>query len=240
MRPFLNAVAERFYPISDDASNIAVQFFGVDARKVSVRSLGVDTDLFRPICDESSQQARMELRRRSGFSPADLVCIYTGRLSYGKGAIVLARAVARLVAEGEAVGGLFVGNGAAADVELIRSSPGCVVHPFMRISELPRFYWAGDIGVWPRQESTSQLDAAASGLPLILSNRVLVRERVDGNGVLYQEDDVEDLARQIRALRDPTIRKRMGEIGARRMRERFSWTEIARQYVRDYEAALRA
>lgn len=234
----VSAVSEKCYPISIDAADIVVQFCGVQKHKVEVRPLGVDTDLFKPASDEASQQARLRLREQLGFSHSDIVCIYTGRFSGEKGVLCLARAIGNLVAQGEPFRGLFVGNGNRADVESIRAYPGCVVHPFVPARELPPFYWAADIGVWPKQESTSQLDAAACGLPIILSDRVKVRERIDGNGLVYEEDNPHDLARQIGVLADPEIRRRMGEYGARKMREHFSWSRIAKQHVQDYEAAL--
>jgi glycosyltransferase involved in cell wall biosynthesis len=67
---------------------------------------------------------------------------------------------------------------------------------------------------------------------------VQVRERIDENGLLYDEGNPRDLAQQLATLVDPQRRRQMGNHGARKMRERFSWLVIARQRVRDYEAAL--
>ena len=102
------------------------------------------------------------------------------------------------------------------------------------------FLWSGaaDIGVWPRQESTSQLDAMACGLPLVLSNKVQVPERVDGNGLVYEEGSPRDLAKQLQALFDSDQRRSMGQIGSRRIVEGLSWNDIAEGRVRDYEEAL--
>jgi len=41
-------------------------------------------------------------------------------------------------------------------------------------------------------------------------------------------------------LRDAQKRRAMGERGARRMAEQFSWKSIARRRIEDYEAALRS
>jgi glycosyltransferase involved in cell wall biosynthesis len=235
----VSSLSEKCYPISIDAADVAVRFFGVERRKVNICSLGVDTDLFRQASDEASQRVRLQLRQQLGFSESDIVCIYTGRFSKDKNPLCLAQAIGSLVAHGEPFRGLFVGSGTQADVVAIRACPGCVVHPFVPVLELPPFYWAADIGVWPKQESTSQLDAAACGLPIILSNRVQVRERTDGNGLTYDEGDVFDLAQTIRMLADPNLRRRMGDIGSRKMQEHFSWDCIARRRVQDYEAALR-
>jgi glycosyltransferase involved in cell wall biosynthesis len=111
------------------------------------------------------------------------------------------------------------------------------VRPFVPYRELPGYYWAGDIGVWPRQESTSQIDAAACGLPLVLSDRVQVRERVDGIGLTYREDDAADLARALLELSDPERRRALGAEAAKRMHDLYAWSKLAEARVADYRAA---
>jgi glycosyltransferase involved in cell wall biosynthesis len=234
----LSALIEKCYPISPDAAEIVVRFFGIESRKVEVVPLGVDTDLFRPPNTGPAQQTRIQLRRSLGFAPNEVVCVYTGRFSKDKNPFCLAEAIGKLVAEGGAFRGLFVGNGLAEDVAAIRKLPGCIVNPFVPTSDLPPYYWAADIGIWPKQESTSQLDAAACGLPLILSNQIKVLERVNGNGLLYIEDNPDDLAQQIMRLSSPYIRKRMGVNGSKKVRKQFSWVKIAQQRLQNYETAL--
>jgi len=233
----VNALCEKCYPISDDVAEIATQFFGIAAEKVSIVSLGVDTDLFHPPADEAARNTRQQMRQALGFAPHEIVCVYTGRFSGDKNPLCLAQAIAQLATPGLPFRGLFVGGGPEQEREALRASPGCVIQPFVPTRELPPYYWAADIGVWPKQESTSQLDAAACGLPLILSNRIKVVERVEGNGLLYEQDNPTDLARRIRQLADSDIRRSMGEIGVRKVQSQFSWRDIARQRLQDYEDA---
>lgn len=234
----LSRFTKKCYPISNDAAEIVIKFFGIDSNKINVLSLGVDTDLFCPPHIDSAKQIRKQLRHSLGFAADDVVCIYTGRFSKDKNPLCLAHAIGKLVAKGEVFRGLFVGSGPLEDVEAIRKVQGCVVHPFVPTRDLPSYYWAADIGVWPKQESTSQLDAAACGLPLILSNKIKVSERVEGSGLLYEEDNSDDLAHQIRQLSSSETRQRMGEIGMQKIKNHYSWVKIARQRLQDYEAAL--
>ncbi len=237
---WVSTLSEKCYPVSPDAAKIAMDYLGIQESKIEVCSLGVDTDLFKPPDDPAAGQARQQLRERLGFSESEIVCIYTGRFADSKGPVLLARAIGELIDQGAPFRGLFVGSGTPAEIEAIESHPSCVVHPFVPVRDLPPFYWAADIGVWPKQESTSQLDAAACGLPIILSNRVEVRERIEGNGQIYQEGDARDLVRVIKTLADKDVRRRMGNIGTQKMREHFSWNRIAQQRVQDYAASLRA
>lgn len=224
------------YPISIDTAEIAVQFFGIQQEKIRICSLGTDTFLFRPVEDKASQDARALTRAKLGFAEDDIVCIYTGRFTEGKKPLCLAQAIAELANQESKYRGLFLGSG--PQEEDIRKCTGCVIHPFVPLPELHPFYQAADIGVWPAQESTSQLDAAACGLPLILSNQVTVRERVDGNGLVYEEGNPLDLAYKIRILSHPQVRQYLGAQGAKKIAEQYSWVRIAQERVRDYEAAL--
>jgi glycosyltransferase involved in cell wall biosynthesis len=206
--------------------------------KTTVCSLGVDTQLFREPTDDAARQSREKLRGELGFGPSEIVCVYTGRFSGDKDPVCLARAVDRLVQDGRPFRALFVGNGTAEQIAAISACRGSVVHGFVPVRDLPPYYWASDVGVWPKQESTSQLDAAACGLPLVVSDRIGTPERVDGNGLLYREGDSDDLAAQLRTLEDGPLRARMGAAGSAKVRERFSWIRIAKERVTDYERAL--
>lgn len=232
----VSLLSEKCYAISIDAAEIAIRFYGVHPNKVQVCSLGVDTTIFRPPSDKSSQEVRAQLRKRLGLEPSDVVCIYTGRFSRDKDPSLLAEATKIVRKRNRSFHGLFVGDGPQA--EKLRASEGCIVHPFVPAAELPSFYWAADIGVWPRQESTSQLDAAACGLPIVISSRVKAPERVERNGLTYEEGNPRDLARQLDALSDASTRLELGECGVQKMRDKYSWYRVAERRARDYEVSL--
>ncbi|PJJ75617.1 glycosyltransferase involved in cell wall biosynthesis [Thermoflavifilum aggregans] len=245
---FINSITVKHYAIAKDVAEISMRYFLVPPEKIEIESLGVDTDLFSPIASAQDEQARRQKRKALGFEDTDIVCIYTGRFTPDKNPLCLAQAVNYLHEKGTAyqhIKALFVGSGTQRDVEAIRAMKGCVVHPFVQVHELPALYRAADIGVWPRQESTSQLDAAACGLPIIISNRTQVKERVDPcegmpgrNGLLYEENNFVDLAEKILMLSDPQVRKEMGRIGAQKVHMLFSWDAIARKREKDFQHSL--
>lgn len=231
----VGATAEKCYAIGSDVADIAASEFGIPRSKIEICSLGVDTQLFRvPTLDE-----RLAARLALGYRDGDIVCIYTGRFSRDKGPHLLAQAIDYLVRAGLPYRGLFIGGGTYQEVDAITSCRGCDVRDFVPARSLPEYYWAADIGVWPRQESTSQLDAAAAGLPIVVSDAVHVRDRVEGNGLFYRDGDVTDLIVQLQRLGVVELRRQFSAVGALKMHEHFSWTSIARARVRDYEAALR-
>jgi glycosyltransferase involved in cell wall biosynthesis len=198
----------------------------------------VDTDLFKPVQDDETLALRNLIRDELGVTKNEVLCIYSGRFSIDKNPHCLAKAIDRLQSENLPFKGIFVGNGAQRDIDFIKSMRGCMIQPFVPVKDLPKYYRAADIGVWPREESTSQLDGAVCGLPLVLSNKIRVFERVEGNGLLYEEGDHIDLARKLAELQNPELRKKMSAHGIQKIKRNFSWDVIAEKRITDYTAVL--
>jgi glycosyltransferase involved in cell wall biosynthesis len=227
---------DTFYPTAPDVLRNITEHFGVPAERCRLSSLAVETRTFHPSASPDERQA---LRRRLGLSDTDLACIYTGRLTPEKGPLLLAQAVDQLQLQGHGdVRGVFVGEGDAEYVSKIASSKGCVVHPFVTPRELAGFYRSADIGVWPLQESTSQLDALACGLPLVVNDSVEDPIRLGEVGVTFKKGDIEDLASQILRLKNAQTRLVMGVRAVQRIVASCSWDALARSRVKDFEHAL--
>ncbi len=233
----VSVVTTKCYCPTEDCAEIAWRFFGVQREKVSVMTLGVDTDLFSPNVRGEDPQARARLRHSLGFSDDDIVCVYSGKLTETKNARIVADAVARLRSHGRPYRALIIGNGSQQDA--IAACDGTVLVDFMPHAMLAQYYRASDIGVWPTNESTSTLDAAACGLPLIISDGVADPSHVTGNGLIVRQHDVDDLVRALSELADPALRRRLGTLGAEKMAARYSWASVARRRVADYESSLR-
>jgi len=133
--------------------------------------------------------------------------------------------------------GLFIGNGMQA--KQIKRLDGCIIKEFVLFNELADFYRMADIGVWPREESTSMLDAAASGLPLIISNTVQAVERIKNNGLTYIENDVDDLVNVLLQMKEDQIRKQFSIHGVKKMKSSFSWIKMAEVRLEEYNRALK-
>ena len=87
------------------------------------------------------------------------------------------------------------------------------------------------------------LEAMALGKPVIALDNGGTREVVDngGSGLLSAPADTEQLARNIiRLLRDPELRRRMGEHGQCRVIERFNSVRMTRDVERVYDMVRRS
>jgi glycosyltransferase involved in cell wall biosynthesis len=226
------------YAISPDCAEVAEQFFGVPATKIRRQSLGSDTDLFRPAASSEELTQRKAIRNKLIVSDSQLLCVYTGRFSEQKNPLILAQAIDSLSKSGRSVKGVFVGSGAQAAA--ISGLENCMILPFMKHAELADLYRAADIAIWPREESMSMLDAASSGLPLVVSDSMGEPERIKGNGLSYKENDQPSMADAIVKLQDNDLRTTMGKVGRERMCDMFSWSLVTARINDDYMAALRA
>jgi glycosyltransferase involved in cell wall biosynthesis len=224
---------ERVYAQAPDCLEIAVRFYGVPAQRAVLRPLATNTQRFHPPATTEERDDRCGLRRSLGFADDDVVCLYSGRFADHKNPLLLARAIERANANGHRFRGLMIGDG--PQLAEIAYRPATVVVPFMPHAELPRFYRAADIGVWPRQESMSMLDAAATGLPLIVSDTMSDPSRIAGNGITYREDSLDGLVGALQKLADVSVRRDLGKTGRRRMVEEFTWSQFAKQIEADFE-----
>ncbi|AMS26768.1 hypothetical protein AEM51_06790 [Bacteroidetes bacterium UKL13-3] len=230
---FISMFTDQCFPATNDARFVAVKYMGMPLRKCKVTPLGVDTDLFKPITDEKGRILRNELRKTMGYSENDIVCIYTGRFAADKNPLVLAKAVDKLQKAGNTrYKGLFIGVGEQESE--IKDCEGCQIIPFEKYVNLWKYYQASDIGVWPTQESTSMIDAAACGIPIVISNQLYARERVSGNGIDYEFENVDDMSAKLLTLEDASYRQRLGQHGSEKMKTQFSWDRIAEERIADY------
>ena len=228
--------ARKCYAATEDCAAVAVDFFGVQKSKVQVMYLGVDREFFFPAESPAQVSERASLRRKLGLCGHEILCIYTGKFTSDKKVHLLVKAIEQLRARNLPFRALFIGEGPQGR-ELANNSWSTVL-PFMSFSELGPFYRAADIAVWPGNESTSMLDAAACGLPVVISDEVAYRAPVEGNGRVFLQNDSHSLSQTLSALRDPALRKTLGAAGAARMAREFSWESIAKRRLLDYQAAL--
>jgi glycosyltransferase involved in cell wall biosynthesis len=229
---FISSQMTACFGATVDCSDVALRFFGVPEHKLRTLPLGVDTSIFHPPADAREQVAARALRQRLGVGNDEIMCVYSGRFSGDKNPLLLARAVAALREAGERYCAIFYGDGEQA--EAIAACDGAAIHPFVPYTELGDLFRAADIAIWPTQESTSMLDAAACGTPIVVNDTLAAVERIEGNGLRYRLNDLEDLKRALLDLRSLEERQRLGRNGADKMKSRFAWDKLVQIRLDQY------
>jgi glycosyltransferase involved in cell wall biosynthesis len=202
--------------------------------KIKVIPLGADTDLFKfdPI-------SREKVRKSLGIADSDIVFVYAGKIIPEKGPHLLVEASLELRNKCKFFKILLIGNGSSEYIKSIQEyvkkyelNSVCIFHDAVPNSELPRYYSASDVAVWPREASLSMFEAMCCELPVIMSDDSEVQERLNyNNGYLFKANQSRDLADKMELLIDPAKRKTLGENGKNFVNKRFSWKIIAKEFI---------
>jgi glycosyltransferase involved in cell wall biosynthesis len=220
----------------------------VPEHKLRVLGNGVDLSRFDPTRIDSAQTAAV--RAELGMAPDDLVCGVVGRLVWEKGYRHVFDAAARLRHEMPQLKFVVVGPVADRDAvpreELDRVAALGNVRFLGLRDDVEQLYSAMDLYVlasfregFPR----SAMEAAAMGLPLVVTNIRGCRQVVDDgvNGVLVNVRDSNALKAAIIALaRDPLLRQRMGRASTEKAKREFDQQRVIDITLEVYDQLLTA
>ena len=220
----------------------------VPEHKLRVLGNGIDLSRFDPTRIDAAQTAAV--RAELGMAPDDLVCGVVGRLVWEKGYRHVFDAAARLRHEMPQLKFVVVGPVADRDAvpreELDRVAALGNVRFLGLRDDVEQLYSAMDLYVlasfregFPR----SAMEAAAMGLPLVVTNIRGCRQVVDDgvNGVLVNVRDSNALTAAIIALaRDPLLRQRMGRASTEKAKREFDQQRVIDITLEVYDQLLAA
>lgn len=245
MMPVIRENADAIIAVGESERWLACQEFGLDPEQVPIIHLGADVDLFK--FDEG---VRKQVRESLGVGEDDVLLIHAGKLTAHKDVHVLLEAVVPLMREMRHLKLLIVGGGDEGYIESLRQiireggvSRSVILHDFVDARELPWFYSAADVGVWPGNLSNTIQEGMAVGLPVILPDVVSEWQTsrhllTNGNGLGFPRGDSVALSRCVAQLAgDAAIRREMGQRSRELVEREFSWKAIAKQFLDLYEAA---
>jgi phosphatidylinositol alpha 1,6-mannosyltransferase len=240
-RPLVEAHLRRFYRRCDHvlAPTPALVEAMMRVRgdeRVSLWSRGVDRTLFDPARRDD------EWRRSHGWSDADGVVLFFGRLVAEKGIDRFVATLGRLQRRNANIRPLIVGAGPAASA--FRALPGAVLTGHLDGEQLARAVASADILFQP---STTEsfgnvvLEAMASGLAVVCAAAASSEALIEHGrtGILCPPDDIGGYEQAIMALVEEPDRRREIGAAARRASEGFSWSNASWQAAEAYRDVLR-
>jgi len=206
--------------------------FNLDSNKTFLIPRGVDTELFKP------RSGKRGLRNKLGIGQNDTTVLYVGRLDLVKGVSYLLQAAERILANynHNNVKFLIVGDGNLGRKYEILAKPFSrnIIFTGWR-KDVPQLMNIADIFVLPSLSEGAAnvaLEASASGLPVIATEVGEVPQIVSNgkSGILLKPKDVDGLAEAIsRLINNPSLAKKMGEEGRKRMEEEYRWEIICKK-----------
>jgi len=229
------------------------RFFGLRARTYVVYP-GVDAEVFRPYYgDLELQRARYQERKYLGLSGRDTVILAVSSLPAERctGLIrdslsVASNARLKIVsvkAWGDEDDSLYPG---AMPSRQSTAQSSSVAQSELSIKGLSSLYRAADVcvpfGPSPTLHAVVNLEAQASGLPLVTAMRGGLVETVDRGAafLVRNHDEATDWGRFLEVLADnEPLRRKMGQSG-RDFSFRFRWDECALRFLAIYGASAPA
>jgi glycosyltransferase involved in cell wall biosynthesis len=225
---FVYSRVDRILTITERMRNIALQALPADDHKIRALHYGIEPDLLR------ERRGNPEATRRRFGVPREAFLVgLVGRLEENKGQEILLEAFARLHPRHPDLHVLFAG-------EPPPENPGYDHYLERRARELgvaDRTRFAGfqvntaplfaamDVSVLASREEAFGLvllEAMAQGTPIVATRAGGVPEIVrEGESGLLIPREAEALAAALERLRDDPERRRLGEGGFRRVREKF-------------------
>ena len=230
-------------PVTESAERILLATARVPKEKITLLPLGVDTSRFR-----RSDVLRTETRMEMDLDTADIAVLTSGKFDNTKETVCLIEAIASLRMKEAGVHLVLVGDGPESYMNKIANAIkdgrlGNHVHRvgFVRNADLPRYYSAADIGVWPGNHSITVLEAAATGLPVIVPSNDIAYDCLlrPGAALGFRRGDPRSLANAIlRLCDDPNLRRSISGKAVALVNEQLSWPRIASHSLKIYSRHL--
>jgi len=228
--------------IGSEIERAPVRQLGVAESRIATIPYGVEAARF---ADPHGEQRRA-IRARLGIPEHAQVALFVGRCVERKKPHVVAEAFRALAAENPNFHGVLLGDGDMLPSvrQIAGDEPRLHLLGAISFADLPQYYAAADVFTLPSvgegSISLAVLEAAAAGLPLVLTDDSSGQSAVfepGRNGERVALGDAPDLARGLRAAL--AQRASYGARSRELVEQHFSWDACAKQTVACYEAVAR-
>lgn len=228
---------DRVVAISAETKQYLQLFFPIPDDKISIISLGVDREKFT-----YSSSARIIQREQLGIPKDAFLIIYAGKIVPPKKCDWVYEIAREYLQSNPNVFLLFVGSGTdskyAQDIKQITRNDGLenkvIWHSHIPHDELPNFFSAADVAIWPYQETMAALEAASCSLPIILRDSKIGQEYViNGNGFACSSLEEQKIALG-KLIADPSMQHNMGEKGTELILNKYDWKMVAKTFLSIY------
>ncbi|TCI71258.1 MULTISPECIES: glycosyltransferase family 4 protein [unclassified Exiguobacterium] len=222
--------------------NYVEKYLGIPLQQAPWISFGSDLLLFHP-----DKNVRKEFRKEYEINEDDFVVLYTGKLDEAKGGLILANSFKANFKENKNVVLVVVGNtsgdyGKQVDKILSESQNRVIRFETQKYMDLPKFYQAADISIFPTQCSLSFFDAQACGLPVLSENNNINKDRLKyDNGFTFNSADIHDIRDKVITVMNMPVDnfEKMRRNSVEYVNKNYNYNKIAVEYLNILEGEVR-
>jgi len=220
---------------TNEVKDLLIRVYDIPPEKICIMPLGADPDLFK-----FNPVARGRIRALLGLSREDIVVVYSGKINPIKEIGILIKALAPIIKKNDKVKLLIIGEGDPLYIAYLKKlilklkiSNNVIFNSWVHRTVLPDFYSASDIAVWPGLSSISIVEAASTGLPVIIKQSPIEKYALENNnGFIFERGNIEDLRKYLKILiYDEELRKEMGNKSRLLVEQKLNWRAIAKRYL---------
>ncbi len=200
--------------------------------KLVMIPLGVNSEDFH-----YKEEGRKEVRERYDIKEDEIVFLFAGTIVRRKGIELLINAFSEIDNTNSKL--LIAGTGDETYMKelkyltkQLKIEEKAIFPGFINKKELPDFFSAADVGVWPGNNSIIIMEAMACKLPIIMVDLQLTHLIDYDNGLSFKENDKETLKKHMKKLaEDSKLRKSMSENSYNGVMKDYSYKEIAKRFL---------
>lgn len=174
---------------------------------------------------------RNRIRESLNVSDNEILILYSGRITKSKSPhiILLALNLIKRKVSNKSITVVFIGS---VDTEYLEKYVNNIEKSFYRFIilksvpaiELKNYYSAADLAVFPKETTLSSLECQACCLPVIMEKNLTNLSRIQDEGLLYEENDIEDLSlKMVKLIVDDLYRNKLGINGLSWVQEKFDY-----------------
>jgi glycosyltransferase involved in cell wall biosynthesis len=178
VKSFYNIYVDRvssFMPVTYSSEYNLKNILNIKDEKLNIIQLGVNDSLFN-----KSDLLREECRKEFNLDEDEFLLLTSGKFTKNKDIDILIRSLSIITEKIPNIKLLVLGDGPSSYMNFLKSlvkklnlSDNVIFKGFVKNFELPKYYNAADIGIWPGDHSITVIEASATGLPIIIPNNIL-------------------------------------------------------------------
>lgn len=231
----IDRLVKQYLPITAEGSLFLKQELSISPSKITINYLGADAESFH-----YSPEMEIATRKELGLGD-EIVIINTGKQYSGKKIDYIIAFVKKLKAlfPHSQFKLVLIGNGDEQYEDFLKPlleelGDSLVRLPFVKNSDLIKYYSMADIGIWPGVPSNSIQEAMACNVALVLPKNETISQLISGNG-FFIEEDLTSFAQKCGESFTVPEKLLEQQLNSRKLLEKYSWEQIARESIEIYE-----